>query len=54
MLCNNIILCFLQQNINVVKVENYVDVLSEDKLTGMKADEFSISSTLSEVGLDFR
>jgi hypothetical protein len=23
-------------------------------LTGMKADEFSISSTLSEVGLDFR
>jgi hypothetical protein len=50
----------LQQNLDTVKVENDVDVKSEEDLNDMKADEIYISSSFaikkaeSEVSLVFR
>jgi hypothetical protein len=37
----------LQQNADMIKVENGVDVLSEDDSTGVKTDEVYIPSAFS-------
>jgi hypothetical protein len=37
----------LQQNIDMIKVENEVDVLSEEDSIGMKTDEVYIPSAVS-------
>ncbi|KDR13147.1 zinc finger protein 233-like isoform X2 [Zootermopsis nevadensis] len=41
-----------ERKVDIIKVENYVDVLSEEDSIGMKADEVSIPSTFSENCVD--
>jgi hypothetical protein len=57
---NNLLFVMSQQNMDTIKVENDVDVTSEEDCVGMKTEEvyipssFSVKKTVPEVSIVFR